>query len=213
MKQALSAIAITAMLTACVSQDDPNRRTKQGAGVGAAAGAVAGAVIGNQSGNPRTGAVVGAAVGAGVGAAVGRRMDRQQEELRRIEGIEVERTAEDAINVRLRNDVLFDVDSSSLRAESRTTLRDLADVMERYPDQTVQVEGHADSTGADDYNQRLSERRAQAVADYLVSQGVARNSIRAVGYGESRPRDTNATAAGRQLNRRVEISIQANPEA
>lgn len=213
MKQTLSAIAVVAMLSACVSPDDPNRRTKQGAGVGAAAGAVAGAVIGNQSGNPRTGAVVGAAVGAGVGAAVGRRMDRQAEELRQIEGIEVERTAEDAINVRLRNDVLFDVDSSALRAESRTTLRDIADVMERYPDQTVQVEGHADSTGADDYNQRLSERRAQAVADYLVTQGVARSSIRSIGYGETRPRASNNTAEGRQLNRRVEISIQANPES
>lgn len=211
MKQALSALAVAAMLTACVSPDDPNRRTKQGAGAGAAAGAVAGAVIGNQSGNPRTGAVVGAAVGAGVGAAVGRRMDKQQEELRRIEGIEVERTAEDAINVRLRNDVLFDVNSAALRAESRTTLRELADVMERYPDQTIRVEGHADSTGADDHNQRLSERRAQSVADYLVTQGVARNSIRSIGYGETRPRDTNATAAGRQMNRRVEITIQANP--
>ena len=213
MRTMMTAVAMTAMLTACVSPDDPNRRTKQGAGAGAAAGAVAGAVIGNQSGNPRTGAVVGAAVGAGVGAVIGRRMDQQAEELRRIEGIEVERTAEDAIDIRLRNDVLFDFDSAALRTESRDTLDELADVFTRYPDQTMQVEGHADSVGADDYNQRLSERRAQSVADYLVSQGVNRSSVRWRGYGETAPRSSNSTAEGRQLNRRVEISIQANPES
>lgn len=213
MRNVISAIAVTALLSACVSPDDPNRRTKQGAGAGAAAGAVAGAVIGNQSGNPRTGAAVGAAVGAGVGAAIGRRMDKQQEELRRIEGLEVERTAEDAINVRMRNDVLFDVDSASLRAESRATLQEMANVFERYPEQRIRVEGHTDSTGTDDYNQRLSERRANSVREYLVSQGVTRGSITAVGYGESRPRADNSTSSGRQLNRRVEISIQANPES
>lgn len=213
MKRAISAIALVAMVSACASADDPNRKTKQGAAVGAAAGAVAGAVIGNQSGNPRTGAAVGAAVGAGVGAVVGRRMDKQAEELRQIEGIEVERTAEDQINVRLKNDVLFDFDSAALRSESRETLRELADVFERYPDQMVSVEGHADSQGEDDYNQRLSERRARAVADYLASQGVPRSAITAMGYGETRPRASNTTAEGRQLNRRVEINIRALPES
>lgn len=213
MRNIIPVVAIAAMLSACVSADDPNRRTKQGAAAGAAAGAVAGAVIGNQSGNPRTGAVVGAAVGAGVGAVVGRRMDKQAEELRRIEGIEVERTAEDEIDVRLRNDVLFDFDSAALRAESRDTLDELADVMSRYPEQTVVVEGHADSVGDDAYNQRLSERRAQSVADYLIRQGVPGSDVEWRGFGETEPRASNSTAEGRQLNRRVEISITAHPES
>src|SRR5688572_11669464 len=138
----------------CISPDDPNRKTKQGAAVGAAAGAVAGAVIGNQSGNPRTGAAVGAAVGAGVGAAVGHRMDKQQQELEQIEGVEVSRTAEDELNVVLRNEVLFDHDSAGLRSVSRETLREMATVFNRYTDTRISVEGHADSTGADDYNFR-----------------------------------------------------------
>lgn len=210
MKKLVSLTLATSFALACVSADDPNRRTKQGAGAGAAAGAIAGAVIGNQSGNPRTGAAVGAAVGAGVGAAIGRRMDQQQRELEQIGGLEVNRTADDELAVVLRNDVLFDVDSSSLRSASRETLREVSGVFNRYADTTVVVEGHADSTGEADYNQRLSERRASAVRDYLVDQGVSRSRINAYGYGETRPRSSNDTAEGRQLNRRVEIRIRAN---
>src|SRR6185295_16725307 len=100
----------------------PNRKTKRGATIGAVAGAIAGAVIGNQSGNNRTGAVVGAAAGAAVGGAIGRRMDKQEQELRQIEGVEVTRPSEGEINVQLTNDILFDTDSSALRSASRSTL-------------------------------------------------------------------------------------------
>ena len=210
MKRIITAITLTTVLAGCATQDDPNRRTKQGAGVGAAAGAVAGAIIGNQSGNNRTGAAVGAAVGAGIGAAVGHRMDQQQKELQAVKGVEVTRTAEDQLNVILKNDVLFDFNSSALRPESRSPLSDIAEVFARYPEQTISVEGHTDSVGSDSYNQRLSEQRADRVRDFLVDRGVSSSRIRAIGYGETRPKASNSDAEGRQLNRRVEIHVKAD---
>lgn len=194
---------------ACASSDDQNQKAKRGAGIGAAAGAVVGAVVGNQSGNPRTGAVVGAAVGAAAGAAIGHRMDQQQKELEQIPGVEVSRPAENEIEVQLTNDILFDFDSAALRTESQQTLRDLATNFQRYPDETISVEGHADNVGSAEYNQNLSERRASSVKDYLSAQGVAGSRVTATGYGETRPKASNDTPEGRQLNRRVEIHIIA----
>lgn len=191
---------------------DANRKTKRGAAIGAVVGSVAGAVIGNQSGSNRTGAVIGAATGAAVGAAVGRRMDKQEQELRQIEGVEVSRPSEGEISVRLQDAILFDHNSASLRSASRSTLTDLAQNFRQYPDNRIVVEGHTDSTGTDTYNQRLSEDRAANVADFLIAQGVTAGDVIVYGFGETRPRSTNDTAEGRQLNRRVEIHIQAkNP--
>jgi outer membrane protein OmpA-like peptidoglycan-associated protein len=213
MKSIITALVVSTMLVGCATTDsDPNRRAKTGAAVGAAAGAVAGAIVGNQSGNNRTGAVVGAAVGAGVGAAVGHRMDKQQEELQQIEGVQVTRTAEDELDVSLKNDVLFDTASAALRPESRSTLSDMATVFARYPNQTISVEGHTDSVGTDDYNQTLSEKRADSVRDYLVDRGVSSSRIHARGYGEDQPKASNETVEGRQLNRRVEIHVKADAE-
>lgn len=212
MRRVLVVLIATMFAIACTSSD-PNKKAKEGAGIGAAAGAVAGAVIGNQSGNNRTGAVAGAAVGGAIGAAIGHRMDKQEQELRQIQGVEVSRPSEGQINVRLTSDILFDTDSAGLRSESRTTLRDLATNFKRYPDELIDVEGHTDSTGTSAYNQSLSNRRANSVRDFLVDNGVASRSITAVGYGETRPKDTNSTPEGRQLNRRVEIHIRANPNA
>jgi len=200
------------VLAGCISATDPNRKTKQGAAVGAAAGAVAGAVVGNQSGNRNTGAVIGAAVGAGVGGAVGHRMDKQQAELAEVEGLEVERTADDEIAVTIQGDLLYDVDSATLRPSSRATLDDMSGVLANYPDTMIQVSGHADSTGSEEHNQELSMRRAQTVSSYLSSQGVAGSRIESRGYGETIPRESNETAEGRQLNRRVEIRIKAEPQ-
>jgi outer membrane protein OmpA-like peptidoglycan-associated protein len=207
-------ILIAAFAFACATtDDDPNRKTKKGAAIGAVAGAVAGAVIGNQTGNNRTGAAVGAAAGAAVGAAIGRRMDKQEQELRQVEGVEVTRPSEGEIAVRLKNDVLFDTNSYALRSESRTTLDELATNFRQYPDNTIVVEGHTDSTGTEAYNQKLSEQRASSVADYLIDRGVAPSAITVYGYGELRPKDTNNTAEGRQMNRRVEIHIRAPQSA
>lgn len=191
------------------ASDDPNRKTKRGATIGAVTGAIVGAVIGNQSGNQRTGAVIGAAAGAAVGAAVGRKMDKQEEELRQIPDVEVSRPSEGEISVRMTSDILFDHDSSELRSQSRTTLRELANNFRRYPENVIVIEGHTDATGSDAYNQRLSERRASSVADYLIDQGVSASVITVYGFGELRPKETNDTPEGRQLNRRVEIHIRA----
>lgn len=217
LKRSFVFILIAVFAFACATTDDtgtdPNRKTKRGAVIGAVVGGVAGAVIGNQSGNNRTGAVVGAATGAAVGAAVGRRMDKQEAELRQIEGVEVSRPSEGEIEVRLTNDILFDYDSSALRPASRTTLSDLAANFTQYPDNQLIVEGHTDSTGTDAYNQRLSEQRAANVADYLIGRGVSARNVIVYGYGETDPKATNDTAEGRQLNRRVEIHIRAPQQA
>jgi len=207
-------VLIAVFAFACATTDsDPNKKTKRGAVIGAVIGGVAGAVIGNQSGSNRTGAVIGAAAGAAVGGAVGRRMDKQEQELRQIEGVEVTRPSEGEISVRLTNDILFDTDSSALRGNSRTTLNELSTNFRQYPDNRIIVEGHTDSTGSDAHNQQLSENRAAAVADYLIDGGVASSKVIVYGFGESRPKTTNDTAEGRQLNRRVEIHIQAPAQA
>lgn len=196
------------VVTACAS--DPNMRAKRGAAIGAAAGAVAGAVVGNQSGNPETGAVIGAAAGAAIGGTVGHRMDQQQRELQQIEGVEVNRTANDELDVVLKNDVLFDTGSYSLRSESRSTLVEMSRVFSRYNDTTISVDGHTDSVGSSSSNQVLSERRASSVRSYLVDQGVSSSRIVARGYGETQPKGSNDTPEGRQLNRRVELHVKAN---
>ena len=216
-RKVLILVFIAAFTFACESTnpataDSPNdnRKTKRGAVIGAVVGGIAGAVIGNQTGNNRTGAAAGAVLGGAVGAAVGHKMDRQAEELRQIEGVAVEHApGEGEINVRLTSDILFDTNSSALRAASRTTLDELASNFARYPDNQLIVEGHTDSTGTDAYNQRLSEQRAASVADYLIDRGVAARNIVVYGYGELRPKGTNDTAEGRQMNRRVEINIRA----
>ena len=203
-------VAIVSIVAAsCISSEDPNKRTKQGAAVGAAAGAVLGAVVGHQNDEKGEGAVIGAAAGAGIGALIGRRMDKQQAELEKLEGVEVTRTAEDQIDLAIKNEILFDVDSSQLRPRAKTTLEEIAEVFREYPDTNLRVEGHADSTGSDAYNQRLSDRRAESVSSYLERQGVSGARIDAIGFGENEPRASNATADGRQLNRRVEIRIKA----
>jgi outer membrane protein OmpA-like peptidoglycan-associated protein len=208
----IALLTVVLFLAACVSPDDPNRRTKQGAATGAAAGAVAGGVVGHQSGEKGTGAVVGAVVGAAVGAAIGHRMDQQQKELQQIQGVEVTRPAEDEIAVSVKNDILFDFNSSSLRSEARRTINDMSEVFARYPDTTITVEGHTDAIGSNDYNQNLSEQRAEAVASYIRGQGVDRSRLISRGFGKTDPVATNDTPEGRQLNRRVEIHVKANPE-
>jgi outer membrane protein OmpA-like peptidoglycan-associated protein len=210
MLKRLSTLALVALFVAGCATTDPNKKAKQGAGIGAAAGAVVGAIIGNQSGNNRTGAVVGAAAGAAIGGGIGHRMDKQQQELTQIPGVEVTRPSEGEIAVRLTNDILFDVDSASLRSDSRSTLRDLADNLRQYGDETVTVEGYTDSTGTTSHNMDLSQNRAESVRGYLVDQGVPGSRISARGFGESNPKDTNGTPEGRQLNRRVELHIRAS---
>jgi outer membrane protein OmpA-like peptidoglycan-associated protein len=213
MKKFFAAMLIALMSTTVFADVATSRdKTRKGAAIGGVAGAIAGAIIHNNrgSGNAKRGAVVGGVVGAATGAIVGAMMDKQERELRQIEGIDVARTDEDELRVTMRNEILFDYNSASLRGTSRDELREMADVFSKYNDTTIVVAGHADSTGSDAYNQRLSTRRASSVAGYLEDLGVRSSRIDAVGYGESRPKASNATASGRQQNRRVEIYIRAN---
>lgn len=199
---------------ACASSDpnDPNAKAKRGAGIGAAAGAVVGAIIGNQvGGQGRTGAAVGAVIGAAIGGAEGHRMDQQQKELQQIPGVEVTRPTENEIDINLTNDILFDYNSYALRGESKSTLQNLADNFRKYSDEQISVEGHSDAVGSHEYNQRLSEQRADTVRNYLVDQGVNGQRVTSVGFGETRPKATNETPEGRQLNRRVEIHVTMPP--
>ena len=206
-----SVLALIAVFVVACASGDPNKKAKEGAGIGAAAGAVAGAIIGNQAGGKnRGGAVIGAAAGAAIGGAIGHRMDQQQKELQQIPGVDVTRTADNELNVALKNDVLFDVDSASLRSDSQSTLRDMATVFNRYNDTTIDVQGYTDSTGTSDHNMGLSQRRADSVRDYLSREGVSSSRISARGYGETNPKASNATPDGRQLNRRVEIHVRGN---
>jgi outer membrane protein OmpA-like peptidoglycan-associated protein len=213
-----ASVVLLALLfaAACASTDpnDPNAKAKRGAGIGAAAGAVVGAIIGNQvGGQGRTGAAVGAVIGAAIGGAEGHRMDQQQKELQQIPGVEVTRPSENEIDINLTNDILFDYNSYALRQESKATLQNLADNFRKYPDEQISVEGHTDAVGSHDYNQRLSEQRADGVRNYLVDQGVNGQRITSIGFGETRPKASNDTPEGRQLNRRVEIHVTMPPPA
>jgi outer membrane protein OmpA-like peptidoglycan-associated protein len=205
-------VALLAAMPAFADVASERDKTKKGAIIGGVAGAIVGGVLGNNrgSGNAKRGAAIGGVVGAATGAIVGARMDKQERELRQIEGVDVTRVDDDELKVSVRNEVLFDYNSAGLRSASRESLQEMADVFQRYQDTTIVVEGHADSTGSASYNQRLSERRANSVAGYLEDLGVRSSRIDPVGRGESEPRASNSTASGRQQNRRVEIHVRAN---
>lgn len=135
----------------------------------------------------------------------------QERDFQRIPGFDVSRSGERLI-VAIPNTILFDFDSYDLRYEARRDLEQVADILLRYPETSITVAGHTDSIGDANYNQRLSEYRAQSVSNYLISQGVQPYRISAVGYGETRPVASNASDAGRQRNRRVELDIRVNPQ-
>ncbi|TGD79079.1 OmpA family protein [Hymenobacter wooponensis] len=180
-----------------------------GAGGGAVAGAVLGRVIGGKSGTA-AGAIIGATVGGAGGALIGRKMDKQAAELQKdMQNARVERVGE-GIKITFDSGILFDTNKSDLRAASMSEIQKMAEVLKKYPDTNVLVEGHTDNTGSDAINQPLSERRAQAVANYTTSQGVDASRITTKGYGSTQPIADNTTAEGKQANRRVEIAIYAN---
>lgn len=187
-------------------------RTQRGAAIGAGAGAAAGAIIGKTAGNTGVGAVIGATVGGVAGAIIGRQMDKQAEEIaKQVPNAEViHQEGEQGIIVNFNSKVLFGTDKSDLSTKSKATIDDLASVLNKYPDTDLTIQGHTDSTGPDAYNQTLSEKRAQSVADYLKIQGVSVDRLTAVGYGESQPIADNSTADGRTENRRVSFVIVPN---
>ena len=182
----------------------------QGGAAGAAAGGVLGGVIGKISGNTAAGAIIGAAVGGTAGVLIGARMDRQAAEIERdLENARVERVGE-GIKITFDSGILFDIDSADLQSESEENIRSLSEILNKYPDTEIVIEGDTDSTGSDEYNQALSERRAESVANFQVGLGVAAERIKIVGLGEMNPVASNDTVEGRRQNRRVEIAIFAN---
>lgn len=215
-KLILTGVSIAALLGACTTTDPYSstpRRNNTGTGV--IAGAVGGALLGyltntSNSEQGRRNALIGAGIGALGGAAVGSYMDRQQRELEAElsgSGVGVARQGDNLV-LRMPSDVTFASNQSSINNRFYTTLDDVAAVLNRYDQSVVDIVGHADSDGADDYNLNLSRQRASSVAQYLVSRNVLADRLYVDGMGESAPIATNATAEGKAQNRRVEILIR-----
>lgn len=205
----LALIAVTAVGCA-----QPMTKTQKGAaigtGVGAAAGAGLGQAIGGDTKATLIGAGIGAVVGGLAGGGIGRYMDNQeaalQQQLAASEAASVQRNA-NVLAVTFKSDFSFDVDSAALKPGAYAEVNRVAQVLVQYPQTNIMVAGHTDSTGAEAYNQQLSERRAMAVKNALLNQGVAAMRVTTIGYGETQPIADNSTAAGRQMNRRVVITI------
>jgi outer membrane protein OmpA-like peptidoglycan-associated protein len=201
-------------LTGCYT-DDPYTGDKKvsdttkGAGIGAAAGIVVGLLTGGDAAAHRKNALIAAGVGALAGGAIGNYMDRQQAELRHDlagTGVSVTRMG-DNITLNMPGNITFKSGSSELDPSFYKVLNSVYLVVKKYNKTVVEVAGHTDSTGAAEYNQQLSERRANSVAEYLESQGLANNRVVTVGAGETRPVADNSTPEGRQANRRVELTL------
>ena len=187
-------------------------KSQKGAVIGGAAGAVGGHVIGKAAGNKTLGTIIGAVVGGTAGAIIGRDMDKQAEEIKNeIPGAKVERV-EEGIKVEFNENILFEFSKSDLSTAAKTNLDKLVQVLNKYPNTNIEVQGRTDSRGTDEYNMGLSERRANTVADYLKSEGIANSRITTKGFGESAPGYTNDTPEGMAQNRRVEFLITANEQ-
>lgn len=217
MKKLTGIILAAALMTGCAidpyTGEEKVSNTAWGTGIGAGAGAATGAAIGAIAGGGK-GAAMGAAIGAGVGAAggagVGYYMDTQEKKLRlRLEstGVRVQRTG-DNLQLIMPGNITFATNSETLNSNFMPILDSVAIIFKEFKDTSIDVAGFTDSTGSEQHNQELSERRAASVANYLVSSGVGSNRIHSRGLGERYPVASNDSAAGREQNRRVEINIR-----
>jgi outer membrane protein OmpA-like peptidoglycan-associated protein len=186
-------------------------KAQKGVLIGAGAGGAVGAGVGKAAGNTALGAIIGAAVGGAAGGIIGRKMDKQAEEIAKIPGAEVKRVGE-GINVTFEEGVLFAYDKYNVTNNAEKTLEELANILNKYPDTYVLVEGHTDATGSDQYNLSLSQKRADAVSDELRERDVKSNRIKTAWYGEAQPKYSNDTESNRAKNRRVEFAIYANED-
>ena len=202
----LIAVAMLVNLFSCATmQTQQEQGTAVGAGVGAGVGAVLGQVIGRDTEATLIGAGIGAALGGLAGNQVGRYMDQQEMDLRNAiaasESASIARD-QDVLRATFKGETFFEYDKSTLLPGAYAELRRISDVLNKYPQTIIEVGGHTDTRGSEEYNQRLSERRAEAVKNELISNGVLPDRIKAVGYGESRP-----ISSDHAMNRRVEITI------
>lgn len=210
----LTPLAAAILLAGCATSDPYGGQTQRsstamGTGIGAAVGAAAGALSGDGSTSRRDRALIGAAVGAAAGAGIGVYMDRQEQQLRdNLQGsrIEIDRRGDDIV-LNMPSGVTFGFDSAELTSEALSSLNEVANVLTQYQDTRVNIAGHTDSTGEANYNQQLSERRAQAVGSYLTQNGVSSARLNTSGYGATQPVASNDNEQGRAQNRRVEITL------
>lgn len=209
----LSLVFLTGtILTSCEAAKNTNK-TQRGAAIGVAAGAVIGAVIGNnvKGGSSELGAVLGGVVGGVAGGVIGNKMDKQAREIKEaLPGAEVERVGEGIKLVLGENAVRFDTNKSTLTAQAQANLDKLIPVFQSYADTDITIFGYTDSTGAVEYNQKLSEQRAASVKNYLAGKGLSVARFTTRGLGIADPIADNETVEGRSKNRRVEFAITAN---
>lgn len=213
-RKLLVGLAAVVMMAGCTTVDPVTgereyNRTATGAIIGAIGGAAAGTLAG---GDDRRNAMIGAGIGALAGAAIGNYMDRTYQNLRERlagSGVGVTRVNQSQILLNFPSDLTFDFNRDAVKGQFVPTLQNVGSILRDYDQTTVDVYGHADSVGADAYNQELSERRAMNVASVLMQGGVIRQRLIAQGFGESRPVASNNTDDGRARNRRVEVYISA----
>lgn len=206
MKLALVAMVAVLSMAGCKSWN----KSQKGAVIGAAGGAAVGGVIGKAAKNPALGAIIGATVGGAAGAIIGHQMDKQAEEIKNeLPDAKVERVGE-GIVVEFNNKILFGFDSYALTDASKKSLDELRDILNKYSDTNIEVQGHTDNSGSDDYNLTLSQKRAEAVAAYLRASGVNAARVTTKGFGEAYPKYSNDNESDKAMNRRVEFLISAN---
>ena len=214
-KTLIIVLAASLMLGGCGTMSNTGKGTLIGAGGGAILGAGIGAIAGDSKG-AAIGAAVGAAVGAGTGAIIGNKMDKQKAELERIEGASVDTLSDmnglKALKVTFAEGILFETGKSDLSMDSRTALDKFAKSLLDNPDTDLVIYGHTDNTGSKEVNQRISDKRAMSVRNYLVNKGVGASRLTTKGMAYDQPVADNSTAAGRAQNRRVEVYISANQE-
>ncbi|HSL61600.1 MAG TPA: OmpA family protein [Desulfotignum sp.] len=209
MKKSLLTIFSIAMLitlfSCATTQTQQGKGTAVGAGVGAGVGALLGQVIGGDTEATLIGAGIGAALGGLAGNQIGRYMDNQEKDLHNAiaytESASISRD-QDVLRATFKAETFFDYDKSTLLPGGIAELQRISEVLNKYPQTIIEVGGHTDTRGSEEYNQRLSERRAEAVKNELIRNGVMAQRINAVGYGESRP-----ISSDHAMNRRVEIII------
>lgn len=216
-KICIASLALALLLSGgCANMNNMGKGAVYGTAGGAAAGALLGQAIGGNSKATLLGMAAGAAIGALSGTGIGYMMDKQEQDMRNAlaqsEAIAIQREG-DVLALTFKSDFTFAVNSSAIRAGLYTELDRVAQVLASYPQTTIFVAGHTDSTGSEEYNLQLSQRRADSVKNALIQRGVAAQRITAVGYGEGQPIGNNETDFGRQQNRRVEVRINPSQQA
>jgi outer membrane protein OmpA-like peptidoglycan-associated protein len=197
-----------------ISCAPPQTKTGKGGAYGAAGGAVAGAIIGQAAGRDTESTLIGAALGAAAGglagAGIGKMMDDQERDMRdalAASDAAAVRREGDLLAISLKGDVTFDHDSATVRPGLYSEIDRIANVLIKYPQTVIRVEGHTDSTGSEGYNMDLSQRRADSVKNLIVQRGLSTARIETMPYGETMPVADNSTETGRAMNRRVEIKV------